>query len=288
MPKSRAMSLTESYRHCEELTKKRAKNFYYGIRLLPQAKRQSLCAMYAFFRYCDDVSDGDIEGSRSELLKDWRSAIDAGACRNSLILPAFYDARQRHAIPSDYFHSMIDGVEADLVKNRYANFEELYRYCYCVASTVGLVCVHVYGFDGSREALEMAEWRGIAFQLTNILRDVSEDLKLDRVYLPADELQQAGLSEATLSQARSTPELEGFLRQQCARARDYYARSAGLEERVEADSRISLQAMTGIYRALLEKVDSMGTTVLRKRARLSTMEKLKLAGKTLLPGVARR
>ncbi len=282
------MSLSESYRHCEALTRQRAKNFYYGIRLLPPAKRQSMCAMYAFFRYCDDVSDGDVEGSKADLLQEWRAAIEGGARRTSLILPAFHDARQRHSIPAEYFHAMIDGVEADLVKNRYANFEELYRYCYCVASTVGLVCVHVYGFDGSREALEMAEWRGIAFQLTNILRDVSEDLQLNRIYLPADELEKAGLSEQDLREARSGSALETFLRQQCQRARDYYQRSQDLDLRVEADSRVSLQAMTGIYQALLEKIDSLGVAALRKRARLSTLEKLKLAGKTLLPGAARR
>lgn len=274
--------LEDSYRHCEKITKERAKNFYYGIRLLPPEKRRSLCAMYAFFRYCDDVSDGEVAGSKAELLKRWRLAIDQEEPGDSLTLPAFYDARRKHAIPSEYFHSMIDGVEADLVKDRYADFSELYRYCYCVASTVGLVCVHVYGFDGSQEALEMAEARGIGFQLTNILRDVSEDLSLGRIYLPQDELAAAGLSESDLKGGASSPRLENFLREQVERAQSYYQRSQGLEERVEASSRSSLVAMTRIYRALLEKVGEMGVQILKKRARLSTVEKLKIAGKTLL------
>jgi len=147
------IGIEESYRYCEKVTKERAKNFYYGIRLLPPERRRSLCAMYAFFRYCDDVSDGEVQGSRAELLSQWRSAIDGTNVGNSRILPAFYHAKSQHAIPSEYFHSMIDGVETDLSKSLYANFEELYRYCYCVASTVGLVCVHVYGFDGSSTAL---------------------------------------------------------------------------------------------------------------------------------------
>lgn len=277
-----ASALESSYRYCEKTTKERAKNFFYGIRLLPEERRRSMCAMYAFFRYCDDVSDGEVQGSRQELLVRWRQAIDGDDPGSSQILPAFYDARRKHDIPSDYFHAMIDGVEADLSKNRYASFDELYRYCYCVASTVGLVCVHVYGFDRSAEALQMAEWRGIAFQLTNILRDVAEDLSLGRIYLPQDELSQAGISESELQSGRDTPAMRELLRRQVARAEDYYARAAGLEARVLAESRPSLQAMTSIYQALLTKVGRMGVTVLKKRARLSTVEKLRLAGKTLL------
>lgn len=275
-------ALEDSYRYCEKITKERAKNFYYGIRLLPPDRRRSLCAMYAFFRYCDDVSDGDIPGPRSELLDRWRSKIEPGDPGDSMILPAFYDARIKHAIPAEYFHSMIDGVAADLSKTRYATFEELYHYCYCVASTVGLVCVHVYGFDGSAEALKMAEWRGIAFQLTNILRDVSEDLGLGRVYLPADELAALGLSEDNLKAGQPSEVLSTFLASQVARARAYYAQSDALNERVDPASRKSLQAMTNIYRALLEKVSSMGVKVLRQRARLSTVEKLTIAGRSLL------
>ena len=276
------LDLDTSYRYCEKVTKERAKNFYYGIRLLPPDRRRSMCAMYAFFRYCDDVSDGDVAGSKADLLRNWRSAIDANEVGKSQILPAFYDAKSRHSIPSEYFHSMIDGVEADLVKSRYANFEELYRYCYCVASTVGLVCVYVYGFDQSPEALQMAEWRGIAFQLTNILRDVAEDLTLGRIYLPQEDLDRYALSEDDLRSGVDSPALREFMEFQVARARDYYARARDLEPRVEPDSRQSLQAMTRIYQALLQKVGQMGVTVLKKRARLSTVEKLRLAGQTLL------
>lgn len=277
-----ALDLDESYRYCEKTTKERAKNFYYGIRLLPTEQRRSMCAMYAFFRYCDDVSDGDVKGSKADLLREWRQAIDGDQAGNSKILPAFYDAKRKHSIPSEYFHAMIDGVEADLSKTRYATFEELYRYCYCVASTVGLVCIHVYGFDQSPEALQMAEQRGIAFQLTNILRDVAEDLSLGRIYLPQDELSRAGISEADLLSGRDTPAMRQFLKEQVARAQDYYRRAARLDDRVEPACRSSLGAMTGIYQALLNKVGQMGCAVLKKRAKLSTVEKLRLAGQTLL------
>lgn len=274
--------LAASYAHCEKVTRERAKNFYYGIKLLPPERRASLCAMYAFFRYCDDVSDGDVKGSKAELLSQWRAAIDAPPDGSSRILPAFQDAKQKHGVPSEYFHAMIDGVEADLHKDRYANFEELYQYCYNVASTVGLVCVHIYGFDGSAEALKKAEERGIAFQLTNVLRDVSEDLELGRIYLPQDDLAAHGLDEAALRSGQPEEPLRAFLRQQIDRARDYYGRSDSLEEHVLPESRNSLQTMTRIYRTLLDKVDSFGLKVLRQRAKLSTVEKLKLAGQALM------
>ena len=275
--------LEASFRHCEAVTKKRAKNFYYGIKLLPNERRRALCAMYAFFRYCDDVSDGDIAGSRAELLQRWRDAIspqeDTGS---SLILPAYYDSLKKYAVPERYFHEMIDGVETDLTDQTYETFDDLYTYCYRVASTVGLVCVHIFGFDGSAEALLQAEHRGIAFQLTNILRDVAEDVGLGRIYLPREDLRRFGVTPEALLAKRPEAGFADLIAFEVERARDYYRKSDPLVERVEPASRPSLSAMTSIYRQLLDKVAALGPKVLTKRASLSLAEKLKLAGETLL------
>lgn len=277
------VSLEASFRHCAEVTQKRAKNFYFGIKLLPSERRNALCAVYAFFRYCDDVSD---EGGsdRARLLARWKEAVDpeSGVEDPSPILPAFHDTVRRYGIPTRYFLELIEGTEMDLVKDRYANFDELYGYCYRVASTVGLVCIHIFGFDGSPEALQEAEYRGIAFQLTNILRDVAEDVGLGRIYLPQDELARFGVTEAALLAGKPEPEFAAFIEFQVARARDYYVRSEPLFDRIEGVSRPSLAAMTRIYRELLEKIARLGPKVITTRAQLTKLEKLKLAGETLL------
>ena len=278
------MDLESSFRHCEAVTKSRAKNFYYGIKLLPTERRRALCAMYAFFRYCDDVSDGDVGGSRQDLLARWRQAIDpaSGLDGSSPILPAYYESVRRYGVPLRYFSELIDGVESDLKVNRYESFAELYTYCYRVASTVGLVCLHVFGFDGSPEALQQAEHRGIAFQLTNILRDVAEDAQLGRIYLPLEDLRTFQVTPESLLEKKSDPGFSKLVAFEVERARDYYSRSDGLVERVDSVSRPSLAAMTSIYRQLLEKVAQLGPRVLHKRATLTLAEKLKLAGGTLV------
>jgi len=277
------VSLEASFRHCAEVTQKRAKNFFFGIKLLPTERRNALCAVYAFFRYCDDVSD-DGGSDRARLLARWKEAVDpeAGVSDPSPILPAFHDTVRRYNIPTRYFLELIEGTEMDLVKDRYANFDELYGYCYRVASTVGLVCIHIFGFDGSPEALQEAEYRGIAFQLTNILRDVAEDAERGRIYLPQDELARFGVTEAALLAGKPEPEFAAFIDYQVARARDYYVRSEPLADRIEGVSRPSLAAMTRIYRELLEKISKLGPKVITTRAKLSKLEKLKLAGETLL------
>lgn len=284
---SETEKLAESYRHCRDLTRTRAKNFYYGIRLLPEPRRNALCAVYAFFRYCDDVSDDELaSGDRAELLARWRAAADPESSEDaSPLLPAFHDAVQRYEIPLIYFHELIEGAEADLRVDRYPTFEDLYGYCYRVASTVGLVCIHVFGFDGSPEALQQAEHRGIAFQLTNILRDVKEDADRGRIYLPLEDLERFGVSPDDLLAGRPGAAFGALLRFEVERARDYYERSEPLVERIEAASRSSLLAMTRIYRGLLERIDDLGPQVLHQRARLSTVEKVKLAGKGLIESV---
>ena len=194
------MTLADSYTAAQAITKERAKNFYYGIRLLPKEKRESLCAVYAFFRESDDLSDDDAIDNKAERLSRWRDLVRQRPTHfeEGSILPAFYDSLDKYQIPSRYFEELLDGTTSDLTVTRYQTFDDLYGYCYKVASTVGLVCLHVFGFDGSQEALEQAEARGIAFQLTNILRDLKEDAMRDRCYLPQAELRQFGYGQADL------------------------------------------------------------------------------------------
>lgn len=279
---SQPTELEQSFRHCAEVTRKRAQNFYFGIKLLPSERRAALCACYAFFRYCDDVSDEEGSG-QAELLGRWKEAVDpANHTDPSPILPAFHDTVVKYAIPQRYFRELIEGAELDLVKNRYATFQELYDYCYRVASTVGLVCIHIFGFDGSAEALLQAEHRGIAFQLTNILRDVAEDAERGRIYLPLEDLAKFQVTPEAVLAGRPEPGFADLIAFEVGRARDYYQRSEPLLDRIEGVSRPALQAMTRIYRQLLEKVSELGPQVLTTRASLTRMEKLKLAGSSLL------
>ena len=279
------MTLQESYRQATAITKNRAKNFYFGIRLLPKEKRDSLCAVYAFFRESDDLSDDESVPNRRERLLEWRGLVTGpnGESRNNNpILPAFYDTINKYSIPQIYFEELLDGTISDLTVSRYQNFDELYSYCYRVASTVGLVCLHIFGFDGSEYALKQAEERGIAFQLTNILRDVKEDGERGRIYLPLAELETFQLTETDFLNGQDSVPMENFLRFQIQRANEYYAKSASLTERVDPDSRASLAAMTQIYQAVLTKVETLGTRVFQERASLSKLEKIALASKTAI------
>lgn len=278
------MSLQKSYATCRSLTKERAKNFYYGIKLLPEERRDALCAVYAFFRISDDLSDDETLTEKDLLLARWRTLLHESAdnATQHPILPAFYDAVKKYEIPHRYFEELLEGTTSDLSVTRYQTFSDTYRYCYQVASTVGLVCLHVFGFDHSPEALAQAEARGIAFQLTNILRDVAEDGGRGRIYLPLEDLAKFDISEEEFLTGSSPAKLQALLTFEIERAKSYYDASANLSHRVDKESRASLEGMTSIYRALLGKIESMGTRVFQERAKLSKLEKVSLATKTAL------
>lgn len=271
-------SLSASYGRCREITRQRARNFYYAIRMLPAPRRDAMCAVYAFFRECDDLSDeGPAEGRR-ERLERWRGLLDPGlAPPYPMILPAFQDANRRFGIPARHYSDLLDGALMDLEDRTYHTFEELYGYCYRVASTVGLVCVRIFGSDGSEETERMAEHRGIAFQLTNILRDIAEDAALGRVYLPEEDLVRHGLSRDQLLTGTPGQGFEAFLREQVERARGYYRASSPLLDRIDPVSRPALAAMSGIYRTLLERIDRAGRDVLSRRLRLHPLQKIRIA-----------
>lgn len=252
--------LEESYLACVQIARTRARNFYYSFLLLPREKRLAMCAIYAFMRVCDDLSD---EPSASlERLDAWRADLDrtlAGETAEHALWPAFRDTVERYRIPTKYFHEMIDGVSSDLTPRRIETFDDLYRYCYHVASVVGLTIIHIYGFEEPR-ALEHAEKCGIAFQLTNIIRDAGEDRALGRDYFPADDREHFANEKE-------------LLRHYAVVAKRYYDESRPLLGMIHSDARRSLWAIMEIYRQLLERIERSGYEVFSRRIRLSGAEK---------------
>lgn len=268
-----------SYEYCRRLTRRRARNFYYSFLLLDTVRRDAMCALYAFNRLCDDISDEPERygyGSPREALERWRSELEAalaGCLPDHPLWPAFHDTVLRFEIPRRYFFEMIDGVMSDLEPRAIESFEELYRYCYHVASAVGLSVLHVFGFE-SPEAPPLAEKCGIAFQLTNILRDVGEDARMGRIYLPEEDLRRFGVAHQDLRDGRMSEPLRRLMRFEAGRARAYYEESAPLVDLVNAPSRASLWALIRIYRRLLERIERSGFDVLRRRVRVPAWEKL--------------
>ena len=267
------MTVEESYAWCEGVARSQAKNFYYSFLLLSKPQRRAMCAVYAFMRYCDDLSDDEGVPDRAAAIARWREDLAAaleGRPGDHPVWPAFIDAVTQYKIPHQYFHDMIDGVSSDLEPRRIQTFEELYDYCYHVASVVGLTVIHIFGFE-SPDALLLAEKCGIAFQLTNILRDVREDAEKNRVYLPAVDLARFGVSPPTFEPQGRFIELMRF---EAQRARDYYRESAPLVDLIDAHSRASLRALIGIYSRLLDRIVASDYDVLARRVRVPTWEKL--------------
>jgi phytoene synthase len=271
-----ANALAASYEHCREVARTAARNFYYGFRLLPAPKRDALCALYAFMRHADDISDSTKELNKSERLAEYRRAMEnalRGQYGKSRVLPAFHHAVEKYAIPETYLQDLMTGAEMDLSIKRYETFDQLARYCYCVAGAVGLCCIHVFGFKDA-QAIDYAEKLGTAFQLTNILRDIAEDYAMDRVYLPQEDLDRFRCAEADLGRTSASPQFIELMRFQCDRAWNYYSTAAPLFELIEEDSRAALWALEKIYSGILEKIESIGYDVLAKpRPSLSSAEK---------------
>jgi phytoene synthase len=271
-----------SYRYCRRVARSRAKNFYYSFVLLSRPQRDAMCAMYAFMRYCDDLSDEP--GATRAAIERWRADLDqalAGRFSGHPVWPAFHHAVRRFGIPPEYFREMIDGVASDLEPRRIETFDQLHRYCYQVASVVGLTTVHIFGFD-SPAALPLAEKCGVAFQLTNILRDIREDAGLGRVYLPAEDLRRFGVPEEDLRAGNRSPAFVELMRFEAARARACYDESRPLLELVSPHSRPSLWALIEIYSRLLERIERSGYDVFARRIRLPAREKAAIVLRALL------
>jgi phytoene synthase len=263
----------QSYDYCRRVARSRAKNFYYSFLLLSGQQRKAMCAIYAFMRYCDDLSDEP--GASRASIERWRSEMEDaldGRFSGHPVWPAFHHTVRRFGIPRQYFREMIAGVSSDLNPRHVETFEELYRYCYQVASVVGLTTIHIFGFD-TQSALPLAEKCGVAFQLTNILRDIREDAERGRVYLPAEDLRRFGVSGEDLCPGNRSEPFLRLMRFEAARARAYYDQSRPLLDLIHPRSRPSLLALISIYSRLLERIERSNYDVFSRRVRLSPLEK---------------
>lgn len=271
--------LENAYLHCEELTKFHSRTFYLASGLLPKAKRRAARALYAFCRVSDDlvdVSGGSAEGN----LGDWRlRALNDNPPHDDPVALAWTDTRIRYSIPTGYAAQLIEGVGCDLTSSRYATFGDLTEYCYGVASTVGLMVMHIIGFRGL-EAVPYAVKLGVALQMTNILRDVGEDWNAGRLYLPQDELATFGLTEADIAAGRVDEDWRAFMRFQIDRNHRLYDEALPGIALLHPDGRFAISAAAELYRAILDNIEAHDYDVLSRRAYVSMLGKL-----LLLPGI---
>lgn len=285
-----------AYSVCKGITRQNAKNFYYGFLVLPRRKREALCAVYAFMRRCDDITDDPklSPPERRQQLDTWLDALhraQQGQPTDDAILLALTDAQRRYAIPAGLLDELAHGTSMDVEETaavssdrsviHYQTFEDLRLYCYRVASVVGLVCIHIFGYrDPAAEPL--AERCGLAFQLTNIIRDVKEDASLGRVYLPEEDLAKSGLSVSDVLSAPDAAKLRPVLALEADRAREFYASGDELIAYIAEDSQPALWVLINIYRGLLEKIALKQYDVFTAKIALSTWEKLRILGKGFL------
>ena len=271
------MSVDAAYAEVERLTRREARNFAYGIRVLPRDQRRAVSAIYAFARRVDDIADGELPvEQKRERLQSLRAALDAAP--EDAMLVALADARARYGIPAGALHDLVDGGLQDTEQDRYADFAELDRYCRRVAGAVGVACVAVYGSDD----VERAATLGVALQLINIMRDVREDWELGRVYLPQDELTAYGVSEDEIAAGHTGPEWRALMAFQASRARAHLQEGLGLLETLDSRSAACVSTFAGLYRATLDRIESRGFDVFEGSVRLSSLTKLRIMGAGLL------
>jgi phytoene synthase len=268
--------LTNAYGYCRQITRINSRTFYMACSLLSPEKRQAVHALYAFCRSTDDMVDKARQPANLDLLlTDWRTRLSSRYPSAHDPVPlAWADAQGRYGIPRGYADQLIDGITRDLRQNRYESFAELTEYCYGVASTVGLMAMHIIGFR-SEEALPYAVKLGIALQLTNILRDVGEDWQTGRLYLPLDELAEFGLSESDVAEGRCDERWCAFMRFQIQRARELYDEAQPGIKMLDPDGRFAIAAAAGLYRAILEQIEANHYDVIRQRAYISAWGKVR-------------
>ena len=294
--------LRDSYDLCRLTARHAGSSFYPCFFLLPRAKRRAMYALYAFLRHTDDLGDNTAPASaRREALSQWRASLAAALAGNcSLptaaasaqeqspqdrlhrgILAALADTVRQYQIPPEHLYAVIDGVEMDLDPRQYATFEELEQYCHRVASAVGLACLPIWGFRGD-QALEPARKCGVAFQLTNILRDLKEDAASGRIYLPLEDLRQCDYSAEDLLAGRADSRFLRLMTGQIDRTRRFYREGAALVDHLEPDGKRVFGMMTATYRRLLDEIDRRRAEVLTRRIRLSRWQKLAIAARWFL------
>jgi phytoene synthase len=298
-----ASQIAVAYSVCRSITRSAAKNFYYAFLVLPMAKRQALCAVYAYMRRCDDIAD-DIKlpaNERRQSLDAWLDAFhraESGNPTDDPVLLALTDTQRRYKIPVELLDQLAYGTGMDIQDNPdsassgsaelqvlYRTFSDLRQYCYRVASVVGLVCIRIFGYrDPAAEAL--AENLGLAFQLTNIIRDIREDADMGRIYLPAEDLERFKIAPADFRQAAIPERLRWLLAAEADRAREYYASARELMLLIDEDSQPALWVLVTIYRRLLEKISDRKYDVFGRKISLTVREKVVILGKGLVKRLA--
>lgn len=297
---SHPLQLRTAYGICRHTARSTAKNFYYGFLVLPGHKRDAISAVYAFMRHADDISDDPqiLPAQKRERLNAWLSDLETvieGRATDDPVLMAVADAQRRFNIPFDLLEKLVYGTTMDCFDMGtpasesgqgpaalYRTFDDLYNYCYHVASVVGLVCIKIFGYRDP-QAEHLAERLGVAFQLTNIIRDVKEDASMGRIYLPSDDLNLYGIPTQTVLEG-NVAALRPVLELQAQRAREFYADGEKLLRLVDVESEPALWTLMTIYRRLLEKIAQRNYDVMTERVRLTTGEKIKI----LLKGLWRR
>jgi 15-cis-phytoene synthase len=280
------VELTEAYRECERITWSQARNFAYGIRLLPPAKRRGLAAIYAFARRIDDIGDGALPAQEKiAALEDARRAVLdlTQPDPQDAVLVALADTGRNFPVPMPAFGELIDGCVADVRGTTYATFEDLHHYCRCVAGSIGRLSLGIFGTrrDPQGASAELADSLGVALQLTNILRDIREDYANGRVYLPAEDLAKFDCDPAALNSAEPQPQFIRLVEFEVERAREWYAVGLQLLPMLDRRSAGCTGAMAGIYRRLLEHIAAEPAAVLRRRMSLSAREKATVAVQAL-------
>ncbi len=288
---TQTQTIEDAYAECRAIARREAKNFYYSFLALPAHKRDAMCAIYAFMRHADDISDDESKNraTRRDELSRWTAAWRDGTDSTDLVFRAVRDTQQRFDIPSELLEQLIHGtamdIQADAAENcdaagglsTFVTFPDLYQYCYYVASVVGLVCIRIFGYS-SPAAERLAEETGVAFQLTNILRDVREDAERGRVYIPLEDLKGAGASATDLARVKSGKDLTApqrlALTGVARRARAYYQSADRLLPLISPDSRPALRVLVRIYSRLLSKIEARHFDVFTTRVQVPTWQKL--------------
>jgi len=302
------LNVEEAYAICRQIARREAKNFYYAFVALPKAKRNAICAVYAFMRHADDLSDDETKSreerriSLDDWLSSWHLAAQGGSTDNPVFI-ALRDAQARFHIATELLDQLVQGTAMDLHPahtsnggsgsesvhpmqfDTYATFEDLYRYCYYVASVVGLVCIRIFEYSDPI-AEKLAEETGIAFQLTNILRDVREDAERDRIYLPLEDLERFGVSIGEIQQLKNGRHLtlnqRELLEFEANRAEHYYKSGAALLPLIAADARPALWVLITIYHRLLQRIEQQNFDVFTEKVSVPTITKLTILERGLV------
>jgi phytoene synthase len=271
------VSVDAAYAEVERITRREARNFAYGIMVLPKPKRRAIAAIYAFARRVDDIADGELsDDEKRARLEQLHTDLDAPP--SDSVLVALADARSHYPIPGRALHDLVDGGLQDTEQRRYENFDELLGYCHKVAGAVGVACIAVYGSEDE----ERAQSLGVALQLINIIRDVGEDWDLGRVYLPQDELAGYGVGEEDIAGGHVTPAWHALMSFQASRARAYLEEGLGLLDSLDGRSAACVGTFAGLYRATLDRIEARGFDVFDGSVRLSRLTKLRIVGAGLL------